>query len=275
MRKRRIKSALKWAAITALAVVICHVVSMLTLDRRIEYRQVAFHSAKLTQAMDGYKVAFVTDTHAIPGEALLEVALQIDAWEPDLLLLGGDFPSAQGAPDRSMDNLSAVNAPDGTYGVEGNHDDYVALFEAMDRHGMHPLSNSGAHVRDGFYVAGVEDMWNREPSIAAATAGAAADDFVLLIAHNPDVTMVQDSSSADLILSGHTHGGQITLFGLWAPALTLSQNITKYGQRFMSGWSTSQSGTPVYVSNGTGTFQSVPRVFARPQVIYLTLYSTP
>jgi len=87
----------------------------------------------------------------------------------------------------------------------------------------------------------------------------------------PSITMVQDTTECDLILCGHTHGGQVTLFGIWAPYLTMKRSITGYGQRFMSGFSESKDGVPVYVSNGTGEF--FPRVFARPQVIIFTFYA--
>jgi len=82
--------------------------------------------------------------------------------------------------------------------------------------------------------------------------------------------MVQDTRGIDIILSGHTHGGQITFFGFFAPAL-LPRVITDYGHHFSSGWSQSRDGTPVYVSNGLGNYQQVLRVFARPQVILITL----
>ena len=75
----------------------------------------------------------------------------------------------------------------------------------------------------------------------------------------------------DLALSGHTHGGQAAFLGVWAPALALRKSITDYGQRFMSRWAESRDGVDVYVSNGAGTFSDVPRMFARPQVILLTL----
>lgn len=247
-----------------------HAISALTLDKMVEYKKVPFHSPKIPAEMNGYTVAFITDTHAISAQALEAVVREVNALHPDLLILGGDFPTSAGALERSMEILSHAVTTDGIYGVEGNHDNYKALFAAMERHAIHPLSNSGAHVRDHLYVAGVEDLWNRAPSVEKAVKGARGDDFVLLAAHNPDVTMRQDTSSVDLIVSGHTHGGQITLFGLWAPALTPRKTITAYGQRFMSGWAKSRDGTPVYVSNGTGTFADVPRVFARPQVILIT-----
>jgi len=250
-----------------------HMVSALTLDKVIEYKSVTYYSKKIAQSLDGYTIAFITDIHALPAGNLQEVAEKLNGYHPDLLLLGGDFPSQNGAPERSMEILSAVHTADGIYGVEGNHDDYRTLFAAMEKSGITPLSNNGAHIRNGLYLCGVEDLWNRYPDIAKASAGAEQNDFVLLLAHNPDVTMMQETTGVDLILSGHTHGGQFTFFGLWAPALTLTHAITDYGQRFMSGWAKSKDGADVFVSNGTGTFSGVPRGFARPQVILLTLKS--
>ena len=252
-------------------VVLVHTLSALTLDSRIQYLEVTYSSDKVSPQLDGYLIAFVTDTHALPADELTAMTEEINRFAPDLLVLGGDFPSAGDAPFRAMEILAQVKAPDGIYGVEGNHDDYQVLFEAMERVGIQPLSNSGVSPRATLYLAGVEDLWNRTADIEAAVQGAGEDDFVLLLAHNPDVTMEQDTSRVNLTLSGHTHGGQITLFGLWAPALSLTDEITAHGQRFHSGWATSRDGSDVFVSNGAGTFHNVPRVFARPQVILITL----
>ncbi len=253
------------------AVVAIHMASAFTLDRQIQYLEISYPSAAVPQTLDGYTIAFVTDTHALPAEDLCEVVNRINAFAPDLLVLGGDFPSQGNAPQRSMEILAGVQATDGIYGVEGNHDDYRKLFTAMKQYGITPLSNSGVAIRDCFYLAGVEDLWNRSPDIAMATKDASEEDFVLLLAHNPDVSMRQSTGTVDLILSGHTHGGYINFFGVFAPALSWLNDVTDYGQRFMSGWAKSRDGTDVFVSNGTGYFAHAPRFFARPQVIILTL----
>ncbi len=255
------------------AVAVIHLASALALDRQMQYLEVEYPSPKVSEALDGYTVAFITDTHALPADDRREVARRVNEYAPDILLLGGDFPSTAGAPERSMEMFSTINAPDGVYGVEGNHDNYSELFAAMEKYGMTPLPNSGEAVREGLFIAGVEDLWNRSPDIAKATDNAGDGDFVLLLAHNPDVAMQQDTSNVDLILSGHTHGGYVTFFGVFAPALEWSGDITGYGRRFMSGWAKSQDGADVYVSNGTGYLGAVPRVFARPQVIIMTLIS--
>jgi len=270
-RKNQTKSPLRTilkATLLVILIVLIHVAHALTLDRIIEYREVTFTSERVPAGMEGYRIAFVVDTHGISETRLQSVVDELNERQVDLLLLGGDFARSEGEPQRSIGLLSQVQTTDGIFGVAGNHDRYWELFAAMETHGMTPLSNSGAYIREGFYLAGVEDLWRRNPDIATAMAGAAADSFVLLVTHNPDVTMQEDTAQIDLILSGHSHGGQMTLFGLWTPVLRL-RGITAYGHRFLSGWAESRDGAPVYVSNGVGEY--VPRVFARPQVILITL----
>jgi hypothetical protein len=112
-------------------------------------------------------------------------------------------------------------------------------------------------------------MWNRSPNIAEAIAGANTEDFVLLVSHNPDVSMVQSTAGVGLILAGHTHGGQIAPFGV--PMYLFFDHITSYGVRFAHGFSESRDGVPVYTSNGIGGYYTVPRIFARPEVVIFTM----
>jgi len=272
MDKARIKRGVKWALIAlVVAVALIHIVHALTLDRIIQYKEVPFFSESFPAQLSGYTVAFITDTHALPHNRLMRVVERLNERQVDLLLLGGDFEQHGEELLQTMALFSQIATTDGIFGVDGNHDRYAELFAAFEQHGIVPLSNSGLHIHEGFYLAGVEDLWRRSPDIAQATSGALPDDFVLLVSHNPDVTMRQYTGNVDLILSGHTHGGNVTFFGLWAPALTHTRIATHYGQRFMSGWAQSRDGVPVFVSNGTG--QYFMRVFARPQVILLTLHS--
>ena len=271
-KSKYLKRTFKILVIIGIIVLAAHIISAVSLDKHIEYKAVPFYSPNIPVEMNGYKIAFISDTHALTAKELNEIVFKLNTLQPDLLILGGDFPSSDGAPERSMEILSKVITADGIYGVEGNHDHYIELFAAMAQYSIHPLSNTGVYIREHFYLAGVQDLWNRSPNVEKAIEGAKAEDFILLVTHNPDVTMMQNTASVDLILSGHTHGGHVTFFGVWAPALTLRKTITDYGQRFMSGWSTSRDGVSVYVSNGTGTFANVPRVFARPQVILITIY---
>ncbi|MDR0768123.1 MAG: metallophosphoesterase [Methanosarcinales archaeon] len=272
MDKEQIKSRARTAAkilltITVL-IVLVHVVHAATLDRIVVYNEISFSSPNVPAEMDGYRIAFVTDTHVESDRRLQAIAKELNRRQVDLLLLGGDFTYDSDNVESTMEILSQIAAPDGSFGIEGNHDKYQYLFPAMEAHNITPLSNSGVYVRENFYLAGVEDLWNRNPDVSAAIAGAEPGSFVLLLSHNPDVSMLQDTTKVDLILSGHTHGGQINFFGLWSLGLE-SRVISDYGERFRQGWAESGDGTPVYVCRGVGEYY--PRVFARPEVTLITL----
>ncbi|MCL2188321.1 MAG: metallophosphoesterase [Defluviitaleaceae bacterium] len=245
-----------------------HLIHAATLDRRIQYVEISFASSNIPAEMDGYVIAFIADTHGLSCDVLHGIVEELNSKNIDLLLLGGDLDSRRNDPQRTLEILAQTRTRDGIFGVEGNHDIRADLFDAKRENGIVPLQNEGLHIRDGFFLAGVEDAWRR-PCVVSAVEGAYESDFVLLLSHNPDISMKQDMARVCLVLSGHTHGGQITFFGVWAPYFTFRSSITDYGQRFRSGWAAGHDGTPVFVSNGTG--QYLPRVFARPQVILLEL----
>ena len=266
MSRKKVSQVL---AIIGFMIAVVHAIHAFTLDGTIEYTEVSFTSPRVPPELDGYLIAFIVDTHRISQERLLGMVEELNQRQPDLVLLGGDFASIS-EMQWAIEMLSSIQTTDGIFGVEGNHDSYLHLFAAMRHFGITPLSNSGYLVRENFFVAGVEDLWNRESCVNTAIANATANDFVLLVSHNPDVAMQQDTTGVDLILSGHIHGGQITLFGLWAPYLTLGGNsITNYGHRFRQGFAKSYDDVPVYVSRGVGEY--LPRVFSRPEVAMVRL----
>ena len=245
--KIRLRRVTKIAMIIGAVITSIHIIHAFTLDRIIEYTEVSFYSANIAPEFSGYRIAFIADIHYISDERLWNVVDELNRRELDLAVLGGDFATYKAPIQRAVYILSHIEAADGIYGVEGNHDNYIYLFPAMEAHGIIPLSNCGRHIREGFFLAGVEDLWNRNPSISDALEGSLPEDFVLLISHNPDITMQQDTTKIDLILSGHTHGGQFTFFGIWAPYFTARRSITAYGQRFCSDWALSYDGVPVFV----------------------------
>jgi len=258
-----------------LIVFFIHVIHAVTFDRIIEYKKIKFYSPDIPTEMNGYKIAFISDVHYMTEKDLNGIVEELNNRQIDLFILGGDmyYDRYDGEPWRTIEILSQVETSDGIFGVEGNHDNYRNLFKAMEEYSVIPLSNNGVYIRDNFYLAGVEDLWNRKPNINKAIENSHSDDFVLLISHNPDIAMQQDTDGVDLILSGHTHGGQITFFGIWSPYFTFRKTITDYGQRFSSGWCLSKDGTSVFVSNGAVVqYFSIPRIFARPQVVIITLF---
>jgi len=247
-----------------------HIIHGLTLDRIIHYVEIEFHCENWPVELSGYRIAFMTDFHIITDEQVSRVVSELNERNIDLVLLGGDFSMGNAHYQGTIREIAQINATDGIFGVEGNHDDYRRLFYAKERYGIMPLDNSGIHIRQGFYLAGIHDMWNRSPNINEAIESAYDEDFVLLLSHNPDVSMRQSTTGVDLILSGHTHGGQITFFGF--PMYLLRGSITHYGTRFGYGFASSADGTPVFISRGIGIYYDIPRIFSRPEVVIFTMY---
>ena len=249
-------------------IILFHAIHALTLDLIVVYEDISFTSKNIPQELDGYVIAFITDTHVQFRKRLSDVVAELNQRQIDLILLGGDFTYDHDDLEKTMDLISQLKTVDGIYGIAGNHDHQETLLPAFQKHNITPLVNSGLYIHEGFYLAGVEDLWKGKPDISSAIKGANDDSFILLLAHNPDTSMKQDTTGVDYILCGHTHGGQFNLFGFLSIGLDTGV-ISHYGNRFHGGWALSQDGTPVYVSRGLGEYY--PRVFARPEVTLITL----
>ena len=267
---------MKFKIVTLIGIIVVlvpliHIVNGLTLGRSIRFVEIEFRSGNWPAELNGYRIAFITDKHIISDDEMARVARRLNERNIDLLLLGGDFSMGNYHYQGTLREIANINTTDGIFGVDGNHDYFVRLFSAKRQYGITPLDNSGLHIREGFYLAGVQDLWNRNPNIIEAIAEANADDFVLLVSHNPDVTMQQPTAGIDLILSGHTHNGHITFFGF--PIYLFRGNITEYNTRFAHGFTYSADGVPVFVSSGIGPYFNIPRVFARPEVVIFTMFS--
>jgi len=273
-KNSKLKTAVALGLIIAIIPAI-HIVHSMTLDRIVRFVEIDFQSENWPTHLDGYRIAFMTDFHTITDEDMADIIKELNERNLDLLLLGGDFSSDvfwggthyQG----TLREISQANTTDGIFGVEGNHDYYIKLFRAKEQYGITPLDNSGLQIREGFYLAGVQDKWLRNPNIGEAIAGAKTDDFILLISHHPDVMMKQSTNGIDLIFTGHTHGGQITFFGF--PIYLLRGDVSAYGLRFAHGFAYSADNVPVFTTRGVGVYYSWPRVFSRPEVVIFTMYS--
>jgi hypothetical protein len=242
--------------------------------RVVDYR---FGSGDLPPAFDGTRIVLISDLHvrpAFPVERVRAVVDRANALHPDMVVLCGDYVDNDPALVRpTFAALARLRAPLGVFGVLGNHDYWSdaapAVRGAMASAGIVSLDNQGLWVRRGdarLRLGGVGDLWEDGQDIGATTGVTSGSDFVLLVTHNPDYVERLRRGAVDLALAGHTHGGQITLFGLWAPFVA-----SDYGQRFRSGLVTSAP-APVIVSNGIGTIGPPLRFFAPPQLVVVELH---
>lgn len=269
---RRLISTAFWMTVTGVGTL--HFYDAFVNHDKIQYLKVPVRSRRIPKELHGYRLGFVTDVHQTSEKKLQRLVENLNKQKLDALLLGGDFARDRRTSWNQLKMLSQVKTKDGIYGVEGNHDTPEDLAAGMKLYGMTLLNNEGVHLQQGLYLAGVQEVQYRSPDIPKGTKGRTPSDFVILLSHNPDLTMKQDTSEIDLTICGHIHGGEWSLFGAFAPVLlfpfTPKYGISEYNQRFRTGWCRSRDGTPVYVSNGVG--RHLPfRVYTPPQVITFVL----
>lgn len=234
-------------------------------------------SEQLPDAFDGKRVALITDIHhGTRGSCnLLErIVRKTNEQSPDLILLGGDYSCEQTETlVECFAKLSELDAPLGVYAVLGNHDywDVPLMRKAMSDAGIELLENKATWLEDDgerILLVGVTDAWRDKPSLAGMQQDFAESDFTMLLSHNPDYydeIPATYRDHIDLMLSGHTHGGQVTLFGLYAPMQTADA-------KYLSGHVKPDAGrTNIIISNGVGTGGLPIRFFARPQIVLVTL----
>jgi hypothetical protein len=141
--------------------------------------------------------------------------------------------------------------------------DAAAMNAELSARRLTPLVNEAVRVQAGgadFWIAGVDDLTEGQPDLAAALAGVPEGSLLLLLAHNPDVWLDPLVERADLVLSGHTHGGQVRLPGLGA-AHTQGTHLSR---RRPAGWF-QRGRSRMFVSRGLG--ESIPLRFGvRPQI---------
>jgi predicted MPP superfamily phosphohydrolase len=227
-------------------------------------------------AFDGTRIAFLTDIHHGPYFSLARVSKAVEManqLQPDIMVLGGDY--VFGSPEYiapCFAELARLEAPMGIFGTLGNHDhwqDAVLTSENMVEAGIEWINNRAVWIeRDGqrIKIGGVGDLWEGSQDLTPTVEGVTEDDFVLLVSHNPDYVERMPSERVDLVFAGHTHGGQVTLFGLWAPFVP-----SAYGQTYRSGV-VDTGFTTVIVSNGVGTIPPPVRFFARPEIVLVHLH---
>jgi predicted MPP superfamily phosphohydrolase len=258
----------KIAVIAFIIIVIIHIISAIFRDRLVQYVEISFSSSKIPPQLGGYRIAFLTDFHKAPLKMFEDIARELSARDISLILMGGDY-YLEDELSRRFGMIAGIAPPDGIFGVSGNHDRAGFVRNTAGQYGITILENTGGIIKEGLYLAGLEDLYRGAPDVKKALEGAGEEDFILLICHNPDTSMRHDFSRMDLSLAGHTHGGEVSFFGIWRPGLWI---VSRYGHRFSGGFSQSAAGTPVYVSNGIGKHFFF-RVFAPPQIIILTLES--
>ncbi len=210
------------------------------------------------------------------GLAYVEKVVSItNALSPDLILLGGDYVHNQRRyVTPCMQALGQLKSRWGVFGVLGNHDHWTGpdtIRQAMADHGIVELTNTGAWIeKEGqrLRVAGVDDWWEGEQRLDRALREVGPTESALLLSHNPDYVEQIVDPRVGLVLSGHTHGGQVVLPLVGAPRVP-----SQYGQKYLHGLVKTRH-TQVYVTRGVGSIGplNLPvRFCCPPEISLLTI----
>jgi len=231
----------------------------------------------LPPEFEGYTIGLLTDPHMGPFVGRGRIRAAVDALNdaaPDAVVLGGDYVlHSPEFIEPCMEELSRIRGP--VFAVLGNHDHWegeeltsTLLAELV---GADLLRNRGGWLeRDGarLRIWGVGDLWEDRQDIQ----GSREDGYsgpLIIVSHNPDYVESLPPGSADLVLCGHTHGGQVVLPFFGAPMLP-----SYYGQKYRSGL-VRNGETTVYVSRGVGVGSPPVRFNCRPELPLITLAATP
>lgn len=228
------------------------------------------------------------DFHVGPykGRSSIERAVRAaNAQLPDLIFLTGDYILGDDADLSALNALGELQASLGVFAVLGNHDvghlrnpvsknmrikqdRSQEIRDHLTGLGIRVLVDENTQVSSGqstIAIAGINDLWTRAEDLEAALDGIPAGMPTILLSHNPGIILDERSRAADLIISGHTHGGQIRLPYIGA----LSFPATDLGREYVYGDFAIDDGTTLVITRGVGESSARARLFAWPEVLVL------
>ena len=219
------------------------------------------------------RIIFLSDFHAGVEKTRAYYARlfrRVASLQPDLLLLGGDYVECEAKGIEDLVDLQSVQPRLGTYFVLGNHDYWdhpqliqkaLARFGAQDLTGVSTVFGAG---EEAFILTGVDDAWLGAPQTHLPLPAVTLPR--ILLTHESDILCDIPEESADLVLLGHTHGGQVRIPGYGA-LTRLPQNTPAWLDHGLKVW----RGMRLIISRGLGESSARVRLFARPQIVVIDL----
>jgi predicted MPP superfamily phosphohydrolase len=243
--------------------------------RWIKTNKIEIHSPEIPGSFNGKKIVFISDIHHgsyFSIERVSSLVNRINKLKPDIIVLGGDYVHRERKYIQPVfDEFRKLKSKYGIFAVLGNHDHWESADltrKMMIINGIKICDNQSYWLKiaaDSIKIGGVGDLWEDVQIPANTLDDVKQSDFCILISHNPDYLENIKTDLIDLSLSGHTHGGQMTLFGMWAPILP-----SEFGQKYRYGLINSGK-MQSYISSGIGTITPPLRFFCRPEIVLITL----
>jgi len=230
----------------------------------------------LPQDLHGLKLAQISDIHLSPFLSRRELARAVDManeTRPDLTFVTGDLITGSRDPlDDCIAELARLKAASGVWGCHGNHEMYIKAepyaSELAARHGIQFLRDQRASLRFGqakLHLTGVDFQSKYKPMLRDVGGLVVPNEFNLLLSHTPEVFRTAQKQGWDLVLSGHTHGGQLNL-ELFGEQLNIIRLFTPYTYGLFE-----ENRSRLWVTRGLGTVGIPARIGAPPEVVLLKL----
>jgi predicted MPP superfamily phosphohydrolase len=222
----------------------------------------------LPPGLAGLRVGLLTDVHRsrwVSHADVVRAAALLMSAAPDLVVLGGDYVTwgDRKYVDDSADALAGLSAPQGVFGVLGNHDDDHDMPRALAAHRIQVLRDARTTLSirgEVLELAGIRFWTKRASDIKSVLRGSRGP--VVLLAHDPRRLVEAAELDVPLVLSGHTHGGQVVLPVAGAVAARKFPTLAGAAR---------QGRTTIFVSRGVGTVYVPIRLNCPPEVAVLTL----
>lgn len=242
------------------------------LDRTLTLSEAEIRLRGLPRELDGLSVLLISDVHVGPfvsPAAVRRCFTRLLTVPADVIVVAGDLTTSSLAEfERNREAFRMLDAPLGVFAVLGNHDHYTEdpsrLCRSVEACGIRVLHNRNVELSAGgsaIGLAGVDDLLVGRPDLDAALHGCRSP--VVLLSHNPDMMFAARERGVDLVLSGHTHGGQIRAPGL--PVLVRQSRFRLDEGHFRSG------ATQLVVSRGLGAVGVPWRAGCAPEAVLLRL----
>ena len=244
----------------------------------VQVNQYRIPTPFLPESFHGFRVVHLTDLHLgflVSASFIESVVKKANALMPDIIVCTGDYVHdrhSKAEIDTVWPILANLRARHGVYSILGNHDHWADADRSLDW-----LEKSGQNVRhkckaiykgnDRIVIGGSGDFWEDDLNIDQAFAASDGDDCRILLAHNPDSVDTEFQTPLSLVLSGHTHGGQVSLPFYGPPVLPVRN------KRYSSGLIETDA-VKLFISRGIGWAIYPVRLNCYPEIAVLELTQT-
>ncbi len=243
----------------------------------VEVNRYQIKVPNLPKEFDGFTIVHLSDLHygfLVPQSFIEKVVNLANSINGDIIVSTGDFVHAKNTKkeiDIVWPIVSKLKAKDGVYSVLGNHDHWADLERSM-----YWMKRSGQDLRhktveikrenSSIFLGGVGDLWCDRVNIDKTFKNIEPTACKICLAHNPDSADLNFKTNIDLMLCGHTHGGQVKIPFFGAPILPVKNK--KYSQGFIE-----SDNTNLFISRGVGWAVLPVRFNCFPEIAVLEIRS--